>query len=238
MKKKIKIALMMLALPFFQMAQTTNGSIKGKVIDENGEPLIGANAYLNIGESSRGATCDIDGNFHIREIPAGTYNLRISFIGYASVNLSKVEVTSDKITLLGNIQLGFSDTLDIVDIPYVEPILNVDNPTKISKTYKELKHSPNIRNAGALIQSFSPEIKMSEDGKELYFRGSRKNSTIYFVDGVKTESPSVIPGVAIGSMSVYTGGIPAKYGDTTGGVVIMETKSYYDLFWAWKGSQL
>jgi hypothetical protein len=28
---------------------------------------------------------------------------------------------------------------------------------------------------------------------------------------------------------VYSGAIPAKYGDTTGGVVVMETLSYFDL---------
>jgi outer membrane receptor protein involved in Fe transport len=39
-----------------------------------------------------------------------------------------------------------------------------------------------------------------------------------------------IPSSAIGSISVYTGGLPAKYGDTTGGVVVIETKSYMDLY--------
>lgn len=227
---------MMLALPFFQMAQTTNGSIKGKVISSDGEPLIGANVYLEIGDNPSGASCDINGNFHIREIPSGTYNVRFSYTGYPSISFTEVKVKPDEITFMKTVTM--SDTMPEVVIIHRDPLIDVDNPSKISKTFKELKHSPNIRNAGALIQSFSPEIKMSEDGKELYFRGSRKNSTIYFVDGVKTESPSAIPGVAIGSMSVYTGGIPAKYGDTTGGVVIMETKSYYDLFWAWKGSQL
>jgi hypothetical protein len=30
-------------------------------------------------------------------------------------------------------------------------------------------------------------------------------------------------------MVIYTGGIPAKYGDTMGGVVVLETKGYFDL---------
>jgi hypothetical protein len=37
-----------------------------------------------------------------------------------------------------------------------------------------------------------------------------------------------IPGRAIGSIIAYSGGIPAKYGDFTGGVVVIETKSYFD----------
>jgi hypothetical protein len=30
-------------------------------------------------------------------------------------------------------------------------------------------------------------------------------------------------------MMVYTGGLPAKYGDTMGGAVVVETKSYFEL---------
>ena len=43
-----------------------------------------------------------------------------------------------------------------------------------------------------------------------------------------------IPGVAVQGLEAYTGGIPAKYGDTTGGVVVLETKGYCDLYYAWK----
>ena len=52
-----------------------------------------------------------------------------------------------------------------------------------------------------------------------------------FVDGVKLGSRfSGVPNEAINSFSVYTGGIPAKYGDVTGGIVAIETKSYFDLY--------
>lgn len=223
-----------MVMPFLAMSQTTNGSIKGKVVNEIGEPLIGANIYLEVGSNARGAATDLDGNFHIRQIPVGIYNIRFSFTGYKTMTKSKVQVSADNITLMGSVQLGTNDTLITVEITeWREPLINMDNPSKITKTFKEIQHSPNIRNAAALIQSFSPEIKMSETG-ELYFRGGRSNASVYFVDGVKVESPAQVPGVSIGSMSVYTGGVPAKYGDTTGGVVIMETKSYFDLYNIWR----
>ena len=38
-----------------------------------------------------------------------------------------------------------------------------------------------------------------------------------------------IPGLAVGSIKVYTGGIPSNYGDVTGGVIVVETTSYFDL---------
>ena len=52
------------------------------------------------------------------------------------------------------------------------------------------------------------------------------------LDGVKIrENVPNVPSSGISSMSVYTGGLPAKYGDTTGGVVVIETKSYLEHYY-------
>ena len=70
------------------------------------------------------------------------------------------------------------------------------------------------------------------------FRGARKGDMLYLMDGVKTESIGNVPSCSIGRLMVYTGGLPAKYGDTMGGVVVMESKSYFDLHRKWVSSQL
>ena len=41
-------------------------------------------------------------------------------------------------------------------------------------------------------------------------------------------SPLNIPSSGINNITVYTGGVPAKYGDSTGGYVIIDTKSFRD----------
>ena len=46
-----------------------------------------------------------------------------------------------------------------------------------------------------------------------------------------------LPSSGVGSISVYTGGVPAKYGDTTSGVIVVESKNYFDLYNQWKYSQ-
>jgi outer membrane receptor protein involved in Fe transport len=88
-----------------------------------------------------------------------------------------------------------------------------------------------------LIGSMSSEIQVSESG-DMVIRGSRPGDLLYLIDGIKTSEIGTMPSVAIGSLTVYTGGIPAKYGDTLGGVVAMETQSYFDLYRAWKSKQL
>jgi hypothetical protein len=38
-------------------------------------------------------------------------------------------------------------------------------------------------------------------------------------------------------MMVFTGGLPAKYGDTMGGAIVVETKGYFELYRSWLAAQ-
>jgi outer membrane receptor protein involved in Fe transport len=53
---------------------------------------------------------------------------------------------------------------------------------------------------------------------------------VSYLDGVKISGgvPRVPPS-AISSVSVYTGGLPARYGDVTGGVIVFETRTYGEI---------
>jgi hypothetical protein len=104
-------------------------------------------------------------------------------------------------------------------------------------TSEEIAQSPVKFSVAALATSFNSDVKMAEDG-ELIFRGARKGDMIYLLDGIKGREISNVPSCAIGRMMVYTGGLPAKYGDTLGGVVVLETKSYFDLYRAWEREQM
>lgn len=55
-------------------------AINGKVIDENGVPLVGASVYLPALEL--GSQTDVEGHFSISSIPLGTHNVQVSFVGY------------------------------------------------------------------------------------------------------------------------------------------------------------
>lgn len=59
----------------------------------------------------------------------------------------------------------------------------------------------------------------------LNFRGSRFDAVYYYIDGIKVIGNPKIPQSAINQLTVYTGGLPANYGDVTGGIISIETKS-------------
>lgn len=237
--RKITLAIATLSLALSTQAQNTNGTIQGKVFEQADSTLsvIGASVFIEHNGEKIGVATNIDGKYKISAVPPGVYNLTISHTAYQKQVVNSVEVKPNSISFIPTVYLNADNTLPVLTLRPKDYLIDKENPTKMTKTFKDLAHSPNIQNPAKLIQSFSPEIKMSEDGQQLYFRGSRSDATTYYIDGVRTQGLQPIPGTAIGSMTVYTGGVPAKYGDTTGGVVVMETKSYSQLYNNWKAMQ-
>ena len=79
-----------------------------------------------------------------------------------------------------------------------------------------------------LAISYTSDIQ--ESNNQMIVRGSRPGSSSVYVDGMKvSDETTSLPSMSIGSVEIYTGGIPAKYGDVTGGVVMMTMKGYFDI---------
>ena len=72
----ICLGLMML---FSAPAMAQNQTVKGQVVDENGEPVIGASVVL-AGDKSKGTVTDLDGNY-VLTIPKDA-KITITYIGY------------------------------------------------------------------------------------------------------------------------------------------------------------
>ena len=98
---KPKHLFMFLFLISFGLAGT-DGTIRGKITDENGVALPGANVILP--ELSMGAASDMDGNYLILNIPVGKYDVIISMMGYKKTTMKGVRILMDQ-TLWLNFKL-------------------------------------------------------------------------------------------------------------------------------------
>ena len=215
------------------MAQNL-GEIQGKVFDESGAPLFMANVSTDRGDGLIGTTTDENGRFVLKPLIPGTYTVRISYVGLITREISAIQVNPDKITFLGNQELVSNLTLPTIEIiadRWMPPLIDPEEPSKITVIASQFEANPLRKNPVAMLQSISPDIYKSPNSDELYFRGSRSESMAYYIDGVKvTGGLSGVPPGSMASITVYTGGLPARYGDVTGGVVAIETKSYFDLY--------
>src|SRR5699024_10777520 len=77
------------------LAQT--GDISGTVTDsQTGEALPGTNVFIP--DVNRGASTDADGEFTISNVSAGTYELRVTFVGYNTYT-QQIEISSSGLDL-------------------------------------------------------------------------------------------------------------------------------------------
>ncbi len=234
--KSTILFLFALILSVGTSAQGALGSIKGKVVDADNEyePIPYARVWVEVAGSKQIVLCDSTGRFKIDPLNAGIYNLYAKSSGKDTFLITGVEVNRDKITHLEEIAL--TSTMNIIDVVWTEPLI-LKETGRIEIPLKDIAHSPYIRDPKALFTASNSDVKMVEGTSDLIIRGSRPNDVTYYIDGVKVYNLNGVPGCAIGGMMGYTGGIPARYGDTTGGVVALETKSYFDLYYQWKATK-
>lgn len=208
------------------------GEIRGRVQDPDGQPLFLANVYTKVAGELVGTTTDMDGKFVLKPLPPGKNGITISFAGFKTKEMSGVEVVPDRATYLDDQRMAYIDAIGEVEIiGYKRKLIDRDDPSRMSLLASEFEDDPTRKNPIQFISKNFAGVTAAPNGDGLYFRGSRTENTATYLDGIKIPgSVPNIPPSAISSISVYTGGLPARYGDVTGGVIVIETKSYAEVY--------
>ena len=81
-------------------------------------------------------------------------------------------------------------------------------------------------------------VQSGTNNNGVHIRGARSDATNFYIDGVRVRSMPSVPQSSMDQVTVYTGGIPANYGDFTGGIISVESRSYFDLYRNWQSQQL
>lgn len=233
--KKILLALILAGSGIIVLAQS--GTIKGIVFDETKQPMPGANVYVKIGINKIGVATDINGSYTIKPLPSGSYDLFISFLGFDTVRYTSVSVHPEKITFVDNtylklISVSVKGVAEVIG--YREKLIDPDG-IRLAVKSAVIDKMADKKDISGILRSISTDFKVSSNGNDIYFRGSRSDASAFYVDGIRVESlKGSIPSNSIGSFNVYSGGVPAKFGDFTGGVVVIETKSYFEAINEWQ----
>ena len=218
MQRKFYALIAFFFLTTAAWAQTNSGSLKGKVIDKDTKetlPFVTVIVYLN-GNTVNGGTTDIDGEYSVKPLEPGTYDVSFQFVGYQPQTIKGVVVKGGKITpldaeMMQGAELG---TVEVFD--YKVPLIDKDGGSSGGTiTREDLKNMPS-RSVTGLAQTVAGA---TDTGNGISIRGAREGSTWIYIDGIKVRGSSALPKSAVEEISVITGGIPANIGDATGGVI-------------------
>lgn len=193
------------------------------MLDENKQPMISAAVQVYQGGILKGgAATDYDGNYTIKPLEAGLYNVLVLYTGYDSLMETGVVVTpGGRTTRNYNMEVHKSTTLTAFKvIAYKKPLVNQDEPSKRVLTGAEIAAVPTQEITDVL--SLNPGLYQSRRGSAVNIGGARTDGTLYIIDGVQVSSGQAGINMSQGSvdqLEVITSGIPANYGDVSGGVV-------------------
>ncbi len=219
MKKNLLLLFLFLSVGMSLSAQTI---LSGKVTDEeNGEALIAATLELFKNDVFiEGTDTDFDGNYSFVGLEPGTYDLQTSYLGYSTTREVGVIVKAGQTNQL-NVALSQGVLMNEVVIKeYKAPLIEIDNTTSgATVTAEKIKSLPAKSIEG--IAATSAGLGANENG-DINVRGSRDNATDYYIDGIRVIG--LIPQTEIEQLQIITGGIEAKYGDVTGGIISITTK--------------
>jgi hypothetical protein len=215
-----------------------SGSIEGKVTDLHTlSPLPGAN--IRLGTTARGTVSDSAGRFILANVPLGTHNLHISFLGYQSVVKTDIVVrpqrTTQVIVELQESALQGEEVL--VSAGYFND--RADQPvSSISFASEEIRRAPGSGGDISRILLGLPSLaKVNDQSNSLIVRGGSPMENAFFIDGIEVPNINHFPtqgatGGPIGiidaglldDVSFNAGGFSAAYGDKLSSVMEMRLR--------------
>lgn len=209
-------------------AQIGSGTLQGEVKDKKSAEALPFVSIVveNNGTRVAGGQSDFDGNYKISPINPGTYDVTVSYVGYQPTKITGVVVNSNKITFQ-NFELNSGVELTGVEvIRYKVPLIEKDGGASGGTVTRDQISKMPTRSATSIATTVAGASTAGTSDGGVSIRGARSDNTYYYIDGVKVPAGAGtgIPKSAIEEVQVITGGVPANYGDVTGGLINITTR--------------
>ncbi len=196
MKKNFLLALLpIIFFSFFQHAFAQNNykqkislrtNLSGHIIDSaTGKPLQGASIYIP--DIKAGTTSDANGNYILRNLPAGTYLVQVGFVGYKN-SIKKISL-GENTTADFSLEISITEESEIVITGTSKATTIKRNPIPIislSKQYLQQNLSTNIIDAISKVPGINA-VTTGPNVSKPFIRGLGFNRILTLYDGVRQE---------------------------------------------------
>lgn len=228
-----RIFLFLAILFIGQSLMGQNGIIRGHVFDEESGDAILYGTVL-IEELGTGTTTDENGFFSINQLSAGTYSLKVSYLGYAD-QMIQVELRENGIEYQAFNLSSEGVKLGVVDISAkaTQATTEVQIST-LQISPREIKALPSTGGEPDILQYLQvlPGVVTTGDqGGQIFIRGGSPVQNLITLDGMTVYNPfhsigffSIFETEIIRSADVLTGGFNAEYGGRISAVVDIKTR--------------
>ena len=231
---------LVIALLFTSQIFAQEGRIVGTIVDaETGETLIGVNVVID--GTIQGTATDIDGNYTIRRVAAGTYDIKVSYLSYSTQTITGVVVEEGEVVRLDVAMQPESEFLDEIVVT-ADAVLNNEagllRQRQKSVAFSDAISSESISRSGAGDAAGALKKVVGASvvgGKYVYIRGLGDRYTSSHLNGL--ELPSADPNKKAFQLDIFPSSLlenittlktftPDKPGNFSGGLVDVNTKDF------------
>jgi hypothetical protein len=236
--------------PGTTLAQTSTGTVRGHVLDENGQPLTAASvqATSTATNSRRGMLTEEGGFYNLGGLRPGDYVLEFSHPSYgAQTQNARVQIGQ---TLTVDVVL-FPDAIEVAGITAVieqERIIEATTPEVATNiTRAQIENLPLLDRNFLDFATLAPGVRRTADGQGITAGGLPSENVNLFIDGASFKNDILRNGVvgqdaspgnpfpqnAVQEFRVITQNYKAEFQKAAGAVITATTKSGTN---DWQGS--
>ena len=231
----VALASALLFLSGLALAQSgSTGAIEGKVLDEEGNPLPGAEVKLSSPDMIGGTkvwTTQADGKFRFVALLRGTYALEASLSGFATVKREDIRVYVGQ-TITVDLALKVGKLEEQVTVTAMSPLVDVKD-SQLNATNLDKQMIQTVGGETRAVRASSELINLAPGIKDRSAMGAaQRSSNQWQIDGqslltfVGTGQDWVYPDINIVEEARVSGsGANAEYGGYTGAVLNLITKT-------------
>ncbi|MGB7926356.1 MAG: TonB-dependent receptor [Pyrinomonadaceae bacterium] len=225
----------------FAQQQSTTGSIEGRVLDPQGAAVPGAKVIVT---GARGATevvTDGEGVFEVRNLDPGNYSVSIEMQGFKTAKIDRTEVVLGKAnTITANLELGqIGEIVEVTDVAQIDQSSTAVGQNLNDQLYQNIPVQRSVSSLFYLSPSAGDSLGGGRDNPSI--SGGSALDNLYIADGVNI-TDSAFGGIGtftrnygslgtgintsfIKEVQVKSGGFEPQYGQSTGGIINIVTKS-------------
>lgn len=229
-----RFLLMLISLPSLLFAQNNTQNIRGVVTDKLSQtPLTGV--VVQIASIQKSSSSDENGNFTLSNIPPDRYDISATFLGYKTITIPNVVVTSGKEVI---IDIAMEESYKQIGEVLVKANNKEGTVNKLAtvsaRTFsmEEVNRYAGGRSDPARLAANFAGVSAPDDSRnDIVIRGNSPVGVLWRIDGMNVTNPNHFASVgttggAVSALNTnllknsdfFTSAFPAEYGNATAGV--------------------
>jgi hypothetical protein len=236
------VVALLFALSGVAFAQATTGTLSGKLTDSQGLAVPGATVTVTGPQGTKSLVTDTDGRFNAPFLTPGSYSVHAELQGFKAVDVKAISIQLGQTTDV-SLKMEIGGLSEVVEVTASTVVIDNTSTTTGAVLSSELLSKVPVGRRFSDALYLAPGVSSSGSAGRANpsISGGSGLDNQYVVDGVNVTnqgygalgSYSIIFGSLgnatpfdfIKEIQVKTGGYEAEYGQSTGGVVNVVTKS-------------